>query len=189
MTATIQSVQAQTLQPAAIVIEVDSGRTGAAATRNRALQSVRTPWLAIVDDDDTMLPNHLQVLREAAEETGADLVYSGMDVSGGRDPLAVVVDGQWVNPFGVPFGPDHEHHLRHTGNFIPVTHLARTELVKRVGGFPEPFSDQWPRDCEDWGLLVHLLDAGARFHHAPVRTWRYHFHDANTGGRGLPQPA
>jgi glycosyltransferase involved in cell wall biosynthesis len=41
------------------------------------------------------------------------------------------------------------------------------------------------RDCEDYGLLLRLLDAGYKFHHVTgVRTWIYNFHDANTGGRG-----
>ena len=35
-------------------------------------------------------------------------------------------------------------------------------------------------------VLLRLLDAGYKFHHVcGVRTWRYHFHDANIGGRGI----
>jgi hypothetical protein len=125
----------------------------------------------------------------AARETGADLVYPCMQIAGAdRDPLAVAVNGNWVNPCGVRFGPEQEWHLRHRGNFIPVTYLVRTGLVRQVGGFPIPFSAEWPRDCEDHGLLIRLLDAGCRIHHVPEKTWVYNFHAGNTGGLVSKRP-
>jgi hypothetical protein len=91
-------------------------------------------------------------------------------------------------PLNVPFGPEQEYSLRVRGNFIPVTYLVRTEAVRAVGGFPAPyeFNAAQSRDCEDYGLLLHLLDAGYKFHHVcGVRTWRYIYHGANVGGRGV----
>jgi glycosyltransferase involved in cell wall biosynthesis len=173
----LDSVWNQTLQPWGVIIEWAKG-DNAAIVRNRALAAVRTTWVAWLDDDDEMLPNHLQVCMDEAARTGADLVYPGMEIIGRDDPLAVSVGGKWINPFGVTFGQEQEMHLRHQGNFIPVTYVVRTDLVRQVGGFPDPVE----RVPEDHGLLIRLLDAGARFHHIPVRTWRYHVHDANTGG-------
>jgi hypothetical protein len=112
-------------------------------------------------------------------------VFSYPEVVGGRDPLACPDDaGNLVaRPIDVPFGPVQEAHLRNVGGFIPVAYLVRTALAKQVGGMPEPYSVDWPRDCEDLGFLIRLLDAGARFHHVTgIRTWRYHIHGANTGG-------
>jgi len=37
--------------------------------------------------------------------------------------------------------------------------------------------------CEDWGLWLALLDAGAAFSHLPQRTWIWH-NGAGTRGRG-----
>ena len=181
----LASVLNQYVLPAAIKVEVDHDKLGAAATRNRALEGVQTEWLAWLDDDDEFLPNHLETLLGAAQETGADLVYSYGDFIGRGDPLAVSVNGVYVCPLGVPFGPEQEDHLRTKGNFIPVTYLVKTELVKQVGGMPEPnsFPAVASQDCEDYGLLLRLLDAGAKFHHAPAVTWRYYFHPSNTGGR------
>lgn len=174
----IDSVFQQTEQVWGLIVEWASPGENAATVRNRALAAVGTKWVAFLDDDDEFLPDHIQVCMDAARTTGADLVYPGMWIEGRSDPLAVSVGGKWINPFGVTFGLEQEMHLRNHGNFIPVTYVAKTDLIHRVGGFPQPE----PNIPEDHGLLIRLLDAGARFHHVPVRTWRYHVHDANTGG-------
>lgn len=181
------SVAVQTYRPEEVFVQVDDDRRGAAATRNEALQRVITEWVAWLDDDDELLPNHLEVCMDVAERGDVDLVYPGMIAVGGRDPLACPVNGILVNPYGVPFGPEQAHHLRTVGNFIPITWVGRTSLIRAVGGFPQPVPDPTKgsgRIEEDYGLLLKLLDAGARFAHVPARTWKYHFHDANTGGRG-----
>jgi len=179
----LESVTRQTRMPEAVIIEYDTTGQGAYATRNRALAGVTTRYVAWLDDDDTLEPNHLETCLKVLAQTGATLVYPGAFFVGRDNPLAVSVDGQWVDPFGVTFGEEQEHHLRVHGNFIPVTYVAAAADVRRVGGFPEPSSEAWPGECEDHGLLVRLLDGGARFVHVPERTWTYHVHGENTGGR------
>lgn len=180
----VQSVAIQEQPAEAIVVQFDLNREGAATTRNKALEKVNTTWVAFLDDDDVFYPHHLRVCLDAAEESGADLVYPYADFKG-NDPLATVHNGQIVSPFGVSFGPEQEQYIRNRGNFIPVTHLVKTELVKLVGGFPQQngFAARVSRDCEDYGLLLALLDIGAKFHHAPHVTWIYNFWSGNTGGR------
>lgn len=171
----------------AIIVQHDSERRGAAWTRNEALKSVRTHWVAFLDSDDWLYANHLQVLLDAAEESGADLVYPYFDTDG-PDVLSTSQFGRVVSPEGVPFGEEQKRWLYHRGGFIPVTHLCRTDRIKKAGGFPQQgrfqvLDGNISGDCEDFGLLLRLLDRGARFHHAPVRTWFYRQHGANTGGR------
>jgi glycosyltransferase involved in cell wall biosynthesis len=179
----LDSVYRQTAQPAEVVIVFDVDRRGAYHARNEALESVQTTWIAWLDDDDRLLDNHLEVLLGAADASEADLVYSYAEFIGGRDPLATDDGtGRWVLPFGIPFGPAQEAHLRTHGNFIPVTHLVRAEAVRAVGGMPRPFSWEFGRE-EDYGLLIRLLDAGYRFHHVAEKTWEYHIHGGNTGGQ------
>lgn len=186
------SVRAQTRPADAVLLECDTGRTGAGPTRNRLLARVSTEWTAFLDDDDEFYPHHLRVCLDHAAATGADLVYPWFDMIGwtpvtesanAADPLATSVGGAWVSPFGVPFGAEQEAHLRTAGNFIPITVLVRTEALRSVGGFPTPGTPEWPDAArEDWGGWLRLLDAGATFSHVQCRTWRWNHHDGHTGG-------
>lgn len=185
----LRSVNAQQILAANVVVAHDDERAGAAATRNRAVAAVETDWVAFLDDDDELLPNHLRVMLRGANRSGADLIYTYAEFAGGRDPLAACDNQRRLvpEPINVAWGTQQQWWLRNAGNFIPVTNLVRTSAIRAVGGFPRPYGFQakTSRDCEDYGLLLALLDGGYRFHHVcGVRTWRYHFHGANTGGRG-----
>src|SRR4051812_9475074 len=189
----LDSVQAQTVAPQRVLVHTDVERHGAAWTRNRLLAQVRTSWVAWLDDDDELLPDHLQVLLDGANQSGADLIFSNPIVVGVPDPLAVCDDDGRVvqSPVNVPFGPAQEQWLRERGNFVPVTTLVRTSALRTIDGFPDPHSVPVPASsnsgqCEDYLALIKLLDAGYRFHHVlGLRTWLYHVHGANVGGRGI----
>ena len=70
----VSSAEWQTV-PTAVIVEEDAGRTGSAATRNRALARVRTDWLLCLDDDDELMPNAVQVLTEAQAVATWDAVW------------------------------------------------------------------------------------------------------------------
>lgn len=168
----LASVTRQTLPPATVVIEFDHDHEGPAVMRNRALEKVNTEYVAFLDDDDQFRPQHLQLLHACAEETSADLVYPWFDVisyraTPGWDPLG---------RFGMQFDPDQLD----TANYIPVTVLARTKVIRDVGGFVNKSEEG--ATCEDWGCWLRLRDAGARFVHLPQRTWLWNWHNNNTSG-------
>ena len=166
--AALASVATQTYQPHAIVVEYDHGRTGAAATKNRALAKVTTEFVAWLDDDDVLFPNHLERLAEVQEQTGADVVYSWPLMNGAKDPRP--------DRFGVPFDPEE---LRRA-SYIPTTALFRTSLAVGAGGFQKPPGSQY----DDWGLWLAMLDAGATFYHVPERTWQWNVTPGvNTSGQ------
>lgn len=184
----LDSVMDQTRAPDQILVEHDSCRTGAAATRNRALEAVTADVTFFLDDDDLFLDSHVERLTRVLERVpDIDLVYPIPHIPEGRDPTAVSVNGVWQLPWRVPFGPEQEQHLREQGSFIPITHAVRTAKVREVGGFPIPGTPEWPREnVEDWGYLIRLLDAGARFFHLPVKTWQWTIHSdssLHTGGQ------
>lgn len=180
----VRSVENQTHPGVKYVIQLDTVGLGAAPTRNAALAQATTEWVAFLDDDDLLYEDHIATCMKVAEDYEADLVYPWFDLFEGRDPLSVLISGQYVTPFRREFGPDHVTHLRTSGNFIPVTVLVRRELIMDVGGFPLPNSPEWPNPTnEDWGCWLRLLDAGATFAHAPKRTWRWRWHPGNTSGR------
>jgi hypothetical protein len=167
----IESAAAQTLTPAAIIIELDDTGTGAAATRNRALEKVTTPWVAFLDDDDELDPSHLLTLATAQLSTGADLVWPWFRVHGGTDPFPGHRGRQW--------DPADPHQ-------IPVTLLARTDCLRAVDGFRTiddgPVDRHGNRAGEDFDLWLRMAAAGAVFHHVDEVTWTWHHHGANTSG-------
>lgn len=186
----MRSVLAQSRKPDQIVVEIDHDGAGAGPTRNKAWQRATTDYIAFLDDDDEFLPEHLAVCMKVARQTGADLVYPWFDLIGWPeatpqrpDAMATMLNGQLIHPLGVPFGPEQEAHMRRHA-FIPITTLVRRSALEKSGGFPTPGTPEWPRDdCEDWGGWLRLLDSGAKFAHAPKRTWRCYY--SPTGG-GTP---
>lgn len=153
-----------------IMVRSDTGRLGAAANRNGVLAQVDTEWVAFLDDDDAWYPDHIKLLAQHAEETGADMIYPWFDVENGFDP--------WPGRESLPFDPV----LLDTQNTIPVTVLARTELLRDVGGFRPKGPPDNP--CDDWGAWLALRDAGAKIEHLNRRTWVWVWHIGNTSGRG-----
>lgn len=178
----VASVAAQTRPADQIVVSVDREGLGAAANRNRAVAAATGEWLAFLDDDDELLPSHLERLLDCAAQTGADLVYpwyEGINVDIFKVPAS---DGVGlVHPLGRPWDDAMSAYLRSAGNFIPVTVLARAETVRDAGGFQATFDGADAGD--DWGLWCRMLDAGARFAHLPEVTWRWNGHSGHTSGR------
>lgn len=167
----LESVKRQDRPVEAVSIAVDSTHAGAAVTRNAALANVATTWTAFLDSDDQLRPAHVRSLLQAAEETGADVVYPWFTiVPAGADP--------WPEREGAPFNAE----ILKEYNYIPVTVLARTELLHDVGGFRPKGPPENP--CDDWGTWDALLDAGATFHHLNQRTWFWWWWAGNTSGRG-----
>lgn len=167
----VESAARQSLTPAAIVVEADETGTGAAATRNRALQRVTTPWVAFLDDDDELDSEHLLTLAQAQAETAADVIWPWFRVEGGGDPFPQHRGRQW--------DPQDPH-------IFPITVLARTDLLRQVGWFTEGeriAPDGRVVSGEDWRLWCALSDAGARFHHVDATTWTWRHHGRNTSGR------
>ena len=160
----LTSVWTQTYPPAAVSGAVDVHREGAAVTRQRALDQVGTDWVAFLDSDDELLPQHLDRLSICAEQTGADFVYSWFEPVGMADPLG---------HFGIPFDVAHPHHTT-------MTVLVRTDLARRVGFV----AAEAGASCgnEDWRFICGLAAGGARMVHLAERTWRYHAHGGNTSG-------
>jgi glycosyltransferase involved in cell wall biosynthesis len=180
----LSSVCRQTRPADQIIVHVDRKAVGAAEAKNTALQAVTTDWVAFLDDDDELLPHHLEHLLAVAESTGADLVYPWFQGCNSEGIFAAPDEnGTLVSPAGLAFNQAiHPDYLRTAGNFIPTTVLVRTDLVRQVGGFV-PKGDLHANPCDDWGLWIRLLDAGARFVHLPEITWQWNASPYHTSGR------
>lgn len=177
-TRALASVEAQTRTADRVIVNVDTEHVGAAASRNAALALATAEWVAFLDDDDWFLPQHLERLLACAEETGADMVYPWFE-SNGTDPLFIDNEPAAFRPFD----EQARQWLISRGNFIPITVLARREMLLDVGGFQHPpNADDW-NPCEDWGAWRALAMADANIVHLPERTWFWFRWYGHTSGR------
>lgn len=160
---TLDSLQAQTLAPDAVVL-VDNGsadgtadvlkkypgaivveepRPGAAIARNAGLAQVRSEYVLFFDSDDVMPPHHIEELTAALQAAGHpdiaafDMVLVGLD--GKRHP----------KPFrsGDPMKMQIFHSTLSTQRFV-----AKASLVRKVGGWSESL-----RVWDDMELGIRLL--------------------------------
>jgi glycosyltransferase involved in cell wall biosynthesis len=154
----LSSVATQTVQPTEHLIGVDYQRRGPVAIRNELAASTQAEWLAFLDDDDLMYPNHLETLLSQSGD--ADVVWSLHDVVGR--------EGFWVR-----HKCDAKKLVDGQPNFILITALVRRSTFVAAGGFPDvPWS-------EDLALWLRFRALGAGFKCVHKKTWTYRFHDTN----------
>lgn len=168
----VSSVTAQTVMPS-LVIETDEGRTGSAATRNRALRRVQTEWVLACDDDDQLMPWAVQVLAEAQAETGADVVSGGAWIPqrpGHAEPVRPPAPG-WIDPQAVT-----------VRSRLHVSSLVRTELARQAG-FTFARDPGTGMMLDDYGFYRGLAALGARFWRVPEAVLIWHVHGSNTSGQ------
>ena len=144
----IGCVQAQTVPVELIVID-DGDRSGPSAARNRGIEQASCAWVAFLDDDDLWAPEKL-ALQLAALERSRD---SGWVATG-----AVLLDHDLrpIRLYPPPVAGDVAERFRLRNHLIAGASsvLARTELVRAVGGFDESLTV-----LEDWDLWIRLADA------------------------------
>ncbi|MEA2136198.1 MAG: hypothetical protein QOC68_4107 [Solirubrobacteraceae bacterium] len=120
---------------------------GVSAARNDGLARVETEWVAFLDDDDIWAPPKLARQLDAADTWEASFVW-----------CAVVVVDERRRPIGLVAAADPASLLPRLvrTNVIgsPSAVLARTALVRAVGGFDEELSL-----LADWDLWLRLAAA------------------------------
>jgi len=151
----LTSVTEQTVQPACHIVMRDDGR-GFVGTVNRAVSLVDTDYFCLVDDDDLLLPNHLETLTNAITES-TDILWTWVEIRG----------REW-NP-----NQDYEKGKLQTENYIPSNLVMRTSLWREMGGYRDGYGHP------DWDLLKRCETAGASFVNVPKITWVYRFHGEN----------
>jgi hypothetical protein len=172
----IRSVAEQTVKPEAHLIMVDVHREGAPAMLDKTIRQAETEWVAILADDDELLPHHLEILWSLVTAEGADIGFTHFRFSG-------VDNAGHLEPFrGVPFDNDNPRQM--TGVF-----MAKKKVLLDVGGHSRGFDplsfekdESGHRIGEDFALVKRLAKAGARFAVSPEVTWVYHTGHRNTLG-------
>lgn len=181
----IESVLAQSLRPAAIIVVDDGSRddpapfiapypgirlvrqanAGLASARNAGLAATATDFVLFLDADDRLLPPAIDAGLAAFERCpDAALVYGGhrrIDAAG--RPIG---DDRYD-----PVGPEPYLDLLR-GNYIAMhaTVLYRTQALRSAGGF-----DPTLRRCEDYDLYLRIARAHPiACHQAVISEYRWH---------------
>lgn len=159
------SVRDQRIKVEAHVVIADDGSLGTEAKYNRAAFSVETDWIAILDDDNYWLPNHVEMIAPYFED--ADVIYT-WDQGGSRPRVDISNYGQedLLELFG-------------SSNVLDQSCAIRRKFFERVGGFRQEF---YPRSFADQDLWYRLALLGARFKAVQVETWVY---DVNAPLKGF----
>lgn len=135
---------------------------------NVALAQVATPWVCVFNDDDVPLRGFLQEMLAVSFD--ADVVYPSM-VSVSEDLKEIKAEH--------PAWPFCGNRLEFM-NFVPGLFLARTETLRKVGGWRDLDT------LEDWDLHVRMYHAGARFKpaHRAVALYRRRVSTRNAAHAG-----
>ena len=127
-----------------------SGGVGKATALSMALESVETSFVAVIDDDDRVAPNHLLALVSAMEEN--------------EGWVAVASDAHLIDGEGEPLGPRPMPELAPEA-FLPAlleasvilqpTALMRRAAIEKAGGWNSRLER-----AQDWDLWIRLAEQG-----------------------------
>jgi glycosyltransferase involved in cell wall biosynthesis len=161
----LESVFAQTLSPAEVIVVDDGSKDDTAATatklgatvvsrpngglsaaRNTGIQHATGEWVGLLDADDRWSPEKLRAQADRVQ-AGTVLVYTGIRIFSddgvrqscpGMDPVNAVKMLRYANPI------------------TPSSVLAKRDALLQTGGFREDV-----RACEDWDMWVRLSRLGS----------------------------
>lgn len=161
----LESVFAQTLAPAEVIVVNDGSEDDTAATaerlgaivvsrpngglsaaRNTGVHRATSDWVGLLDADDRWSP---EKLRAQVDQIQPDtiLVYTGIRI----------FDDIGVRQSCPAIPPDEAlKMLRYKNPITPSTALARRDALLKAGGFREDI-----RACEDWDMWMRLSKLGS----------------------------
>jgi hypothetical protein len=174
----IESVKNQTVKPKAHIVKLDQEKVGGASMIDKIVQEAETTYVAILDDDDEMLPEHIELLYKKITETNADLVYPHFK-------YATRGDGGHLERFRGQVWDNSNPHQ------VPLTWICRKDSFLECGGFSKDFDpNSMNLDVEgnrigyDFLFIQRMAKANKKIIHIPDITWIYH--DDRISTLGMP---
>jgi hypothetical protein len=173
-----QSVINQTLQPKEHIIKTDVNKLGHAKIIDSIVEQSKTKYIAILDDDDEFLPDHIESLYNCIEQNNADLVYPHFKYATSGN------GGHLEKFFNVPWDNANPHQ-------VPLTWICRKDIFLECGGFSKDYDplsynvdSEGNRIGHDFLFIQRLAKANKKIVHLPKVTWIYH--DDRVSTLGMP---
>ncbi len=139
---------------------------GISAATNTALELATGDYIALLDHDDTLVPDALQrVAQQIAAQPDLDMIYSDEDV--------VDDDGAIEHHPKPGWSPEHMSALMYT------CHLGvyRRALAVDLGGFRSQFDG-----CQDYDFVLRFMERTDRITHIPRILYHWRAHAMSTAG-------
>jgi len=119
------------------------------AALNYAIERAQGHYIGVLDDDNYYEPPHLEVLRKGVDQSGTDLIYTGVIFRTFTSEGQLVSEERLNDPF------DFQRFLSANYLFCSATVYAK-EAWKRVGGYDLRFPVY-----EDWEFLIRLTQTAS----------------------------
>lgn len=151
--------------------------TGVSGARNHGVRVAESDWICFLDQDDVLLPQHLQQLAIAIEnDPNADLLYTPRFV-------LELHEGTWIRRMITPCPRVEELKsvLLKRCPFPPSGVCVRRDVFEKNGGFRNRYNL-----AEDWEFWLRCIEEGRAFKACCSPTVAYRVHSASNSHRPLP---
>jgi len=139
---------------------------GIAVSINFGLRAARGDYVAFLDHDDVIEPDAVYHLARAAQDTGAELIYSDEAIT--TDDINSVIDVRARPAFSYDYYLSHPYFV----HLIAV----RTDVARRVTGWDESLAIS-----ADVDFVLRVLETATVVAHVPRVLYRWRTHATSTG--------
>jgi O-antigen biosynthesis protein len=145
---------------------------GISSATNAALAMASGEYIALLDHDDTLVPDALErVAAKVAEDPRVDMIYSDEEA---------VADGRIVSRHRKPaWSPELMAVLMYTCHFG----VYRRRLAEELGGFRSEFDG-----TQDYDFVLRLAERTDRIGHIPEILYNWRAHVGSTAGGAQAKP-
>lgn len=155
-----------------IKVSLKEKNEGIAATSNAALELATGDYVGLLDNDD-------ELTRDALLETARRIVKDDPDVLY-SDEDKLDENGFLVEPH---FKPDYNEEYLQSINYVCHFCVARTELLREVGGFRTGFDG-----AQDYDLILRLTEATDKIAHIPMVLYHWRRIAGSTSATAAAKP-
>ena len=138
---------------------------GIAENTNEAFSMASGTFVGLLDHDDLLAPHALYRMMERLEEKEIDVFYTDEDK----------VTTDLAEHFQPHFKPDFNLDLLRSNNYITHFFVARTELVRNVGGFRQEYDG-----AQDYDFIFRCVEQAGEICHIPEILYHWRTHKEST---------
>jgi glycosyltransferase involved in cell wall biosynthesis len=162
----VNALERHAAQDARIHVERRENAGGISVASNTALNCATGEYIALLDHDDTLVPEALQrVVDQIAADPELDMIYSDEDI---------VIDGRriWLH-----LKPDWSPDTERTNGYTCHLGVYRRALVAQIGGFRPEYDGS-----QDVDMILRLVERTDRIAHIPQVLYHWRVHTSSTAG-------